>query len=93
MAKRRARRVHFSTHAIAAIGGGAAALLFIGGWVLVSLMGPTADIYVQLLTSVEMGSLAALIEGTAVSFAIGSFVGAATAWLCNRLGLLIEPER
>jgi hypothetical protein len=92
MAKRRARRVHFSVHAIAAIGGAAAALLFIAGWVLVSLMGPTADIYVQLLTSVEMSSLAALIQGVAVSFAIGSFVGAGTAWLCNRLGLLFEPE-
>jgi hypothetical protein len=92
MAKKRARRVHFSVHLVAVIGGGATAVLFIAGWVLVSLMGSTADIYVQLLTSVEMGSVAALVQGTAFSFAIGSLVGGGTAWLCNRLGLLIEQE-
>lgn len=92
MAKRRARKAHFSIPAVGAIGGGTAAVLFVLCWALVSVMGMTADIYVQLLTSVEMGSVAALIQGAAISFAIGTFVGAGTAWICNRLGLLIEPE-
>lgn len=92
MARKCARRVRFSIHTVAAIAGLAAAALFIAGWALVSLMGPTADIYLDLLTSVEMTSIAALIQGAAISFAIGSLGGAGTAWLCNRMGLLVEPE-
>lgn len=90
--KRRARRVHFNAHILAVMGGAIAAASFVLCWLLVSLMGTAADIYLQLLTSVEMTSTAALIQGAAVSFAIGSLVGGATAWICNRLGLLIEPE-
>lgn len=90
--KKRARRAHFSIHAVAAIGGALAALLFVLCWAIVWAIGTPDDIYVQLLTSVEMSSGAALIQGSAVSFAIGSFAGAAVAWISNRLGLLIEPE-
>jgi hypothetical protein len=92
MKKQRARPVHLNLQMLAAMGGATAAGLFVICWLLVSLMGTTADIYVQLLTSIELASTPALIQGAAVSFAIGSLVGGATAWICNRLRLLVEPE-
>ena len=92
MSRQRARRAHFSVHGIAAIGGAAAAAIFVMGWGLYFIMGTTAEIYLDLITSVEMGSVEALIQGAAVSFAIGSLAGAAVAWISNRLGLLVETE-
>lgn len=90
MAKRRARHVRFSVQGAALIGAATATVLFLIGWAAVSAMGMTADIYLALLASIKMKTAAALIQGLGLSVAIGGVIGAATAWICNRLGVFVE---
>jgi hypothetical protein len=92
MAKRHAGRVRLSVQRLTAIGAATAAVLFMIGWAAVSAMGMTANIYLTVLASIEMKTAAALIQGLGLSVAIGGVIGAATAWICNRFGLIVEQE-